>query len=401
MSMRRDKDAGNDFLPFFLIVIAAMIFIYSMTLYTNPGLRQFPELVIFTAGMLIHLVLHWMFRRIAEAPMYAILYFIVQSLIAGALILYTGETILIFGLYLALMGEEVGLFGSLKAIVLIVAINLVLMSVTLLLKDGFGGFNLLMLAGIVPMIIFVIVYVYLYNRQYEARLEAQNLLAELKAANTELSASREKIERLSRGRERQRIARELHDTLAQGLSGLILQLEAVSANLEQGKTAEAGDIVDSAMRKARETLSGARGVIDDIRRSREGGTSFREFCEGLLGEAGRSAGFEFSIGIDEDIEMSSGTREQVEKILSEAVGNCARHSGARHVELDIVRSGGEVSLSLSDDGAGFVPGEAAPGHYGLLGMKERAQAIGGRIFIDSSPGEGTEVRLIFPGESCE
>ena len=84
-------------------------------------------------------------------------------------------------------------------------------------------------------------------------------------------------------------------------------------------------------------------------------------------------------------------------VLGEALANVARHAAASHVTVRLAREGDDVSLAVCDDGCGFDPAQAMPaGHYGLLGMHERARLIGGRLMIESAPGQGTCVRLAAP-----
>ena len=105
----------------------------------------------------------------------------------------------------------------------------------------------------------------MYSRQADARVKAQELLAELEAANRRLTESADQIEDLTLANERQRMARELHDTLAQGLAGLILQLEAADSHLASGHPDRAQAIVQQAMTRARETLAESRRAIDGLR----------------------------------------------------------------------------------------------------------------------------------------
>ena len=107
-------------------------------------------------------------------------------------------------------------------------------------------------------LLFVLVYVLLFMRQLHAR-------AELQEAHTQLAEYAQQVETLTLEAERQRMARELHDTLAQGLAGLVLQLEALEASLERGKTGQALQIVGQARERARTTLADARRAIDDLR----------------------------------------------------------------------------------------------------------------------------------------
>src|SRR5207253_8922753 len=116
----------------------------------------------------------------------------------------------------------------------------------------------LALLALVPLLVTTIGCVALYMKEVQARHQAQALLRDLAAAQAQVAA-------LTLASERQRMARELHDTLAQGLAGLILQLEAVDAHLAGERPERASAIVRQAMGRARSTLSDARAAIDDLR----------------------------------------------------------------------------------------------------------------------------------------
>ncbi len=367
-----------------------------MTLYLNPRLRSLPAVLVFSGGMGIHTVLHWMFRFFSRDLRQAVIYFCFQSLLAAVLVLYSGEIGLVFGLYLALLGEEAGLFRSIKAVIVIVTVNVLLIVGTNFFRQNSTGIDLYFLAGLIPMILFVMIYVNLYSRQLEAKLEAQKLLKELEQTNVKLSMSNKRVEELTREKERQRIARELHDTLAQGLSGIILQLEAVTAYMEAGKQDKAANIIDKSMMKARETLAEARDVLDDLRSERPGGHSVRDFIYSEIEAFRHGSSINFTVDIGEVSLPGAAGQTQLEKIITEALGNCGEHSAADNVSLRLSDDDGGLLLEIVDDGRGFDSDKIEAGRYGLLGMKERAQILGGRLLIESFPGRGTRIELRIP-----
>jgi NarL family two-component system sensor histidine kinase YdfH len=394
--MKTDKIVEKESIPFFIIVMAVMIFLYIMSLYLNPLLRMVPAVIIFSAGMGFHTVLHWMFRKFSRNLKHAVIYFCFQSLLAFMLIYYSGEISLIFGLYMALLGEEAGLFRGIKPIVIIVTINVLLIALSIYFRLSSTGFDVFFFVGIIPMILFVIIYVNLYSRQLEARLEAQQLLGELEQANVKLSMSNAKVEELTREKERQRIARELHDTLAQGLSGIILQLEAVTAFMEGGQQEKSREIIGESMKMARETLSEAREVIDDLRK-KSSPVSIRKFIKAEVKAAKQRCGISFDVNLDSDGPESSSVGAHLMKIITEGLRNCVEHSGAENVNLELRETGADYILKISDDGRGFEPDFVGTGHYGLVGMRERVQIFDGKLSVESSPGNGTVLTVVIPG----
>jgi two-component system, NarL family, sensor histidine kinase YdfH len=203
-----------------------------------------------------------------------------------------------------------------------------------------------------------------------------------------------RVEDLTIASERQRMARELHDTLSQGLAGLILQLEAVDAHLAGSRPERARSILQQSMEKARETLSEARQVIDDLRQP-----AGRDLIEAVRQEAGRftdATGVTCEPLIVGAVEVSESIGETVVRALSEALTNVARHARARNVSVRLRMLGIELELQICDDGVGFDPETIQAGHYGLLGMRERVRLVGGKCDVKSEPGKGTCVTLKFP-----
>jgi len=94
--------------------------------------------------------------------------------------------------------------------------------------------------------------------------------------------------------------------------------------------------------------------------------------------------------------MPPGTEQEFLRVAQEAIQNVKKHAGAKHLFVQLEYGPGEIALEVRDDGRGFAAGEKLeprPGHYGLIGMRERAAAIGGTLEVSSEPGEGTTVRL--------
>jgi NarL family two-component system sensor histidine kinase YdfH len=243
------------------------------------------------------------------------------------------------------------------------------------------------------MTLFVVVYVVLYGRQAQARAHAQQLLAELESAHLQLAEYAARVEELTLTSERQRMARELHDTLAQGLAGLILQLEAANAHLANGHTERAQSITQQAVSRARATLADARRAIDDLR---AGQTAPRALDQALRDQA---AHFSDATGIPCALDMSlppdlpDVASEYAVRAVTEGLTNIARHSQARHARVRVAADEKDLIVEVSDDGRGFDPAAIPTGHYGLLGLRERARLAGGNLEINSTRGSGTTLRL--------
>jgi two-component system NarL family sensor kinase len=193
--------------------------------------------------------------------------------------------------------------------------------------------------------------------------------------------------------ERNRLAREIHDTLAQGLTAIALQLETADALLEAGAPPErARQTVAQALGLARANLEEARRSVLDLRAAPLEGRTLAEALKALAEEWSKksTAPVRFTAR-----GSSQSLPQRVEaglyRIGQEALTNAVRHAGARHIRLVLAFESGEVSLTVEDDGKGFDAGRIPTDRYGLVGLNERARLLGGTLDLQSSPGEGTRV----------
>ncbi|GAP16946.1 signal transduction histidine kinase [Levilinea saccharolytica] len=380
---------------FWYMLTAAVVFLYVWTLVNKPDMRQPGTLVLFTALMLVHLGLHWAVITLNLSTRTAVIVLLVQSGLVFTLVSMSAAEALAIGLYMSLIGEALGFLRISRAGVGMTLYLLLLSGVNFGLLLGWGQLPFWALM-VLPLAVFVSVYVTLYSRQAEARERAQKLAAELEQANRQLSDYAAQIEDLTLSSERQRMARELHDTLAQGLAGLILQLEAVDTHLAGGRTDRAQTIVQQAMERARGTLRDARRVIDDLRSGRP---ASEDLARELTAEAHRletSLGIPCAVQMDVPEDLSREAGEALRRVVSEGLTNIARHAGAAHAWVQVSNADGRLCVEVRDDGRGFDPAGVAAGHYGLLGLQERARLLGGECRVQSAPGQGTLLRWCIP-----
>jgi NarL family two-component system sensor histidine kinase YdfH len=202
--------------------------------------------------------------------------------------------------------------------------------------------------------------------------------------------------------ERNRMARELHDTLAQGVAGLVLQLEAVKHHLNEGEVAESQLIVAEASTQARDALRKAREAIDDLRAE---ALFTPDFITAVTQQAQKfSDSNNLSVELDAQLPNSlllpPATSLHARRALAEMLANVARHAEATTVCVELrLAEDGWLQIEVVDDGVGFdVETAMRPGHYGIIGLKERARLTGGRFSIESAPESGTTALLRLPLE---
>lgn len=378
-----------------LFLTFVFVFIFIWTVIDSARMRDPVVFVGFTILYIAHLVLHWTSLYWQKRGWSVYLYLGLQSILVFALVLLAMNLGPLFGLYMGMIGESAGLLQRPWKIAGSVVFFLALSAGNYLLLTGGSDLQWWVLA-IFPMTIFVILYVLLYSRQAEARERAQKLLVELEAANRQLTEYADRIEDLTLVNERARMARELHDTLAQGLAGLILQLEAADSHLAGNRPDRAREIIDQAMVRARSTLADSRRVIDNLR-------SGKWYDSGLTGAIRAEVErFQSSTSVPCSLEMDipdllmEPQRDLIYRVVTEGLSNIARHARARSAAVAIHTKGKTIEIAIRDDGAGFDPGAIPSGHYGLLGLRERARHLDGSVEISSSPAEGTLLRVHLP-----
>jgi ligand-binding sensor domain-containing protein/signal transduction histidine kinase len=196
--------------------------------------------------------------------------------------------------------------------------------------------------------------------------------------------------------ERSRIAREIHDTLAQGYVGISVQLEVLAELLRMSKMEAAAKHLDLTRGYVRDGLADARQSIWALRSQDSGETTLPVRLRRMV-EASGGVGLEASFSIFGAYRpLPPGTEREILRVGQEAIHNVKKHARAKHLLVQLEYGPGEIALEVRDDGRGFVAGEnleSQVGHYGLTGMKERAAAIDGTLEVTSEQGTGTTVRL--------
>jgi NarL family two-component system sensor histidine kinase YdfH len=378
--------------PFMLFLTFVFVFIYIWTVTISTRVREPITLAFFTILFNIHLGLHWVTIWWLKKNWSVWLYLGIQTALVFVLVTLSREIGPLIGLYLGLVGEAVGMLVTNRRRAVGV-LGILAASGANYYWIMQGGQIFWWVLGILPMTFFVIIYVLLYSRQADARVKAQELLVELEAANRRLTEYADQIEDLTLTNERQRMARELHDTLAQGLAGLILQLEAVDSHLSQGHADRAQTIVQQAMTRARGTLADSRRAIDGLRNPLSGGLqgSIQAEVDHFISATGLPCSLDLSLAAP----LPTRLEELAIRAVSECLTNIARHAQAHHGSV-YLRSGDSIlKIIVADDGIGFNPGEEEErsGHYGLIGLRERVRQAGGTLEIQSEESKGTTVNV--------
>jgi signal transduction histidine kinase len=206
----------------------------------------------------------------------------------------------------------------------------------------------------------------------------------------------EQVQRLAVVDERDRISRELHDSVIQSIYAVTLSLDDVP-ELAREAPVEAGERVDEAIDTLHGVIRDIRNFIFGLRPLLLDSGGLADGLRTLADELRRNTATEVEILGDEPDGLPMEIVAEVLAIAREALANVARHSGATHASVSLATPGDAVRLEIADDGRGLKPGAvAAGGHHGLANMRKRAEVLGGSFDIGSADGEGTRVIVVIP-----
>ncbi|MFH9424391.1 sensor histidine kinase [Streptomyces sp. NPDC017529] len=242
-----------------------------------------------------------------------------------------------------------------------------------------------------------------YQALYRESEQRRRLIEELTAARSELAAAEHAAGVLA---ERERLAREIHDTLAQGLSSIQLLLRAAERALPQGPDTETAlGHVRQARQAAVDNLAEARRFVRALSPPDLEAGSLPAALERLCATTAQASGVAVHCQVSgAPVELPTPHEVALLRIAQSALANTVRHAGAGRAELTLSYMDTEVALDVVDDGAGFVPAEVpAPGSgagsgtgFGLAAMRARARALHGTLAVESAPGEGTALAVTLP-----
>jgi signal transduction histidine kinase len=281
--------------------------------------------------------------------------------------------------------------GARRALVPAVALNL-----TGALSVGFAEHSASGTAIAAGLAVFGIAFCAVYGgyivRIIEQSAERADLITQLEATRAELAEVSRQAGALA---ERQRLANEIHDTLAQGFSSILMLVQAADAQLELAPGSARAQL-DLAAQTARDNLAEARSLVSGLASAQlQAGTltdALRRVAERSGAELGIDASFEIA---GPDRSLPAATEVVLLRTGQEALANVRKHASASTVAVRLWYAAGRVRLEVTDDGVGFDPA-AVNGGYGLRGMRGRVAEAGGTVTVRSAPGDGTSVLVEVP-----
>jgi NarL family two-component system sensor histidine kinase YdfH len=334
-------------------------------------------------------------------------YFLFQGVLVLAMQLVVRQPNLMLNLYLALTLCALAMLKRVAPVLLVATSYLLLfwVSLSMNMPSALPGnqpvllwFNILSFSDPMTLFFFLAGYLIVYRQQSSSQAQLEQVHTELQGAYSRLAASTRQIETLTLLAERQRMARELHDTLAQGIAGMIMQLEVASAQVNRKNYAQAQQILSQTLLCARTTLQDARHAITDLRSRTPRIDQLVESVQEEIAHFFQTTGVPCHAELGDLVHTPSHHCEQVLRVIREGLNNVARHAQAQQVKVEARGVERWLEISVQDDGRGFHSSnqDLRIGHYGLLGLQERAHLVGGTLSITSSEGEGTTLRFRVP-----
>lgn len=293
-------------------------------------------------------------------------------------------------LLLPLCGQAVYLLHRPQSTRWVVALLVVIFIGQWVQFGGLGGlpFFLLYAAGL----IFVAAFSNLVLQSDASQKESERLLGELQNAHQKLQEYTGQAEELAVANERNRLGRDLHDSVAQTLYGLTLQAEAASRKLAAGQLEVVAEQLQQIRHSAQQTLVETRMLIFDLRPQILDQDGLPDALRARLDAVEGRSGIQVFSQLEDIGRLPPQVENHLYRIALEALNNSLKHAHASQVSVSLTSEEGLLILQVEDNGVGFDPiHQENKGRLGLAGMRERAEQIGGTLYIQSQPGQGARL----------
>ncbi|MFI5011526.1 MAG: GAF domain-containing sensor histidine kinase [Hyphomicrobiales bacterium] len=198
--------------------------------------------------------------------------------------------------------------------------------------------------------------------------------------------------------ERNRLAREIHDTVAQGLAATALQLDTADALIEAGaEPARVRAALGEALRVTRANLEEVRRSVLDLRAAPLEGRTLNQALAALIEEARDKGGAKLRFeSVGGEHRLSARAESGLYRVAQEALANAMNHARARNIALRLTIEPDQAVLVVEDDGRGFAADDRRPDRFGLVGLRERVRLLGGQLSVEARPGSGARLEARIP-----
>jgi signal transduction histidine kinase len=404
--MKRPTEPGLIKLFRYFAIIGAVYFfarwVYGMSMAENQIIiSQMEYFIIVHAFLLVYLLIPWLERQLKQYYLPIILVLYSVALVVGSVIyLYVPDRTIVdfitnsYGLVPILIVPLVFIawqYDRKHVLIYTAFTNVSDIAIAVVIAQGISLENLPILSmPIIRGFAFMMVGLVVNQLSDSSRKQKHRLLL----ANVQLSQYSNTLEHLATSRERNRLARELHDTTAHTLSGISVNLEALKTIAPEDNPEMQG-MISTTLEAARNGLSDTRRALKDLRAQPLEDLGLELALRQLIDSVAERAGLKTNVNIDTPLPYLAPNIEQVfYRIAQESLENTARHANAYMVTVELHEEDGKLTMLIQDDGRGFNMNEVhGEGHFGLKGMHERALTIGAELTIESQLGGGTNVQL--------
>ena len=300
----------------------------------------------------------------------------------------------VYWIVFAYIGQMFGLLPARYAIVATLFVSAILFARSA--ARGSSESNTALLLGTLAVWAMLVVFMLFISHLTQTSQERGRLIAELQAAKHELELAQQREAELAVLRERERLARDLHDSLGHALVTLSVQLEAIQ-RLYRVDSEAASDQVDEMKAMTRASMDALRSSIAGLRAPGLEDRALRPALQALCVDMAQRTGLEVACQIDPATDdLRPAMAEALWRITQEAMTNVEKHAQARSVTVSLACEPDAVTLRIADDGVGLPAGaEARPNRFGLRGMRERLEGLGGTLALEGGE-TGTVVQARLP-----
>lgn len=404
--MKRAIEPGLIQLFRYFAVVGVIYFfarwVYETSLIDNQyAIIQTSIFMIVHALLLVYLLITWLEKRLKHyyLPLILVLYTVAMVLTSMLYLLNPNRTIVgyvtnsfslvpILIIPLVLIAWQ---YGYKNVLYYASFTNIADLAIVIIIVGRISAPNLPMLSmPIIRFLAFMMVGFVVSQLSENAQRQKHRILM----ANLQLSQYTNTLEHLATTRERNRLARELHDTIAHTLSGVSVNLEALKT-FSGVENEEMQAMIDSSLEATRTGLSETRRALRDLRAQPLEDLGLELALRQMAASIAERAGLELVINVESPLPYLAPNIEQVfYRIAQEALENAARHANATLVSIDLRQVDEAVVMNILDDGKGFDETDVNfEEHFGMKGMRERAITIGADLVIESEPGKGTRLQL--------
>ncbi|NWJ45037.1 MAG: sensor histidine kinase [Chloroflexi bacterium] len=378
-----------------IYLIAFIVIITYMTIFLNPrrsfSLLEIIVLVVLGFVFLIIGVALAEYEKRKPTLFIKITYFVIMIPLASSITVLSDLSGAFWLIMMPLVSMTIIMLSRLWQVVVNILIIMALILPIALLTSSWDLFatNLLSFAAAV---LFVAIFTEYAMREGKARLEVERLLGELGEANLKLREYAMQVEELAITKERNRLAREIHDSLGHYLTTINMQIEAAKALIDRDKP-HALEALDTAQRLTRDGLSEVRRSVASLRALPFENRSLPEAISELVQE-NNSSGILTEFDVNGEVRQLGPQYDlALYRTVQEGLTNIRKHSLATTGALTLIYQPEKVSLTVQDNGVGTVEN----GHgFGLMGLKERIHLLGGEVKVETAPGNGFKLCVELP-----